>query len=311
MRSRHLYKGFKLRRHKDTIQLLMLCLPALLLLLVFNYIPMGGLVVAFQDFRADMGFLGSEWIGLKNFEFFFASDTAWRITRNTVLYNAVFIVLGLLFSVGFAILLNEIGRRFWVKTYQTIMFIPYFLSWVIVSYMLFALLDSDLGFLNKIIQGLGYEAPSWYFEPKYWPFIIVIMNIWKTLGYSTVIYYAAILGIDQDYYEAASIDGASKWTMMTRITLPFLTPLITLLTLISIGRIFSGNFDMFFNLPKDIGVLYSTTDVIDTYVFRSLRVTGDTGMAIAAGFYQSIVGFVLVVVSNYVIRRTNEDNAAF
>ncbi len=286
----------------------MLCLPALLLLLVFNYIPMGGLVVAFQDFRADMGFLGSEWIGLKNFEFFFASDTAWRITRNTVLYNAVFIVLGLLFSVGFAILLNEIGRRFWVKTYQTIMFIPYFLSWVIVSYMLFALLDSDLGFLNKIIQGLGYEAPSWYFEPKYWPFIIVIMNIWKTLGYSTVIYYAAILGIDQDYYEAASIDGASKWQQARFITLPLMKLVIVMMFILAVGRIFYTDFGLFFQVPRDSNSLFNVATTIDVLVYKQLK-TATVGMASASAFVQSVMGCLTILLANWVVRRVDPDSA--
>lgn len=297
--------------NKNTLQLFLLCVPALIFLLIFNYIPMGGLIIAFQDYRVDKGFWGSEWIGIKNFEFFFQSDTAWRITRNTVGYNAVFIILGIIFPVGFAILLNEITKKFYVKVYQTIMFIPYFLSWVVVSYMLFTFLETDLGFLNKFLLSMGVQPPDWYFEAQYWPFIIIIMNTWKSLGYTAIIYYAAILGIDREYYEAAAIDGASKLTMINKITLPFLMPLITLLTLISIGRIFSGNFDMFFNLPKDIGMLYSTTDVIDTYVYRSLRVMGDTGMAIASGFYQSIVGFLLVLISNSVIKKINKDNAVF
>jgi len=303
--------SFRFFKINSTAQLFLLCMPAIILLLLFNYIPMGGLIVAFQDYRVDRGLLGSEWIGLKNFEFFFQSDTAWRITRNTVGYNAAFIVLGTTLAVGFAILLNEITRKLFAQIYQTLMFIPYFLSWVIVSYMLFAFLEPGLGFLNKMLLGLGIQPPNWYFEPEYWPYIIVVMAIWKSLGYNALIYFAAILGIDREYYEAASIDGASKLTMMLKITLPFLMPLISLLTLISIGRIFSGNFDMFYNLPKDSGILYSTTDVIDTYVYRSLRVMGDTGMSIAAGFYQSVVGFMLVLVSNYLIRRTNEDNAVF
>lgn len=302
---------YKLLRMKDTLQLFILCMPAVTLLLIFNYIPMGGLIIAFQDYRADLGFFESEWIGFKNFEFFFTSDTAWRITRNTVGYNAVFIILGLILSVGFAILLNEITKRFFIKVYQTLMFIPYFLSWVIVSYMLFAFLEPGFGFLNRILLDLGFQPPDWYFEPEQWPFIIVFMGLWKTLGYFVLIYYAALLGIDQEYYDAASIDGASKWNMIVHITIPALMPLILLLTLISVGRIFSGNFDMFFNLPKDNGLLYSTTEVIDTYVYRSLRVIGDAGMAIAAGFYQSVVGFILVLASNYVIKKINKENAVF
>ncbi|MEA4821954.1 MAG: ABC transporter permease subunit [Erysipelotrichales bacterium] len=304
-------KQFKFFKFKDNFQLFTLCVPAMLLLLVLNYLPMGGLIVAFQDFRFDKGILGSKWIGLKNFEFFFTSDTAWRVTRNTVCYNAIFIITLLILSVGFAILLNEISKRIFVKIYQTIMFIPYFLSWVVVSYMLFAFLEPKLGFINKIITSFGVQPPDWYFEPQFWPLIFIISYLWKNTGYYTIIYYAAILGIDHEYYEAAAIDGASKFHIVTKITIPFLMPLISMLTLISIGRIFSANFDMFYNLPKDNGLLYSTCDVIDTYVYRALRITGDTGMAIAAGFYQSVVGFLLVLTSNYIIKKTNEENAVF
>lgn len=272
---------------------------------------MGGLIMAFKDFRVDKGLWGSEWVGLKNFEFFFTSDTAWRVTRNTVCYNAVFIITGLIFSVTFAILLYEVTNKVFIKLYQTIMFVPYFLSWVVVAYMLFSLLEPNLGFLNRLIINFGIQPPDWYFDPKWWPIVFVLMNLWKGLGYSTVIYYAAILGINQEYYEAAKMDGANKFQTITNITMPFLTPLISMLTLISIGRIFNANFDMFFNLPKDNGLLYSTCDVIDTYVYRALKVTGDTGMATAAGFYQSIVGFILVITSNYVVRKVNDENAAF
>ncbi len=295
----------------NNIQLLLLCLPAIVFLFIFNYIPMGGLIIAFKDFRIDKGFWGSEWIGLKNFEFFFKSETAWRVTRNTVCYNAVFIISGLIFSLILAILLYEITNKFFVKVYQTLMFVPYFLSWVVVSCILFSLIDPKLGFLNRLIASVGIQPPDWYFDPKWWPAIFILMNLWKGLGYSTVIYYAAIIGINQEYYEAAKIDGANKFQTIKNITIPFLMPLICMLTLISIGRIFNANFDMFFNLPKDNGLLYSTCDVIDTYVYRALKVTGDTGMAMAAGFYQSIVGFILVLGSNYIVGKINDENTAF
>lgn len=298
-------------RKKDSIQLLILCSPAILFLIVFNYIPMGGLVIAFKDFRYDLGLFGSKWIGIKNFEFFFASDIAWRLIRNTVGYNVIFIVSTTIASIMLAILLNEITKRRWIKIYQTVMFFPYFLSWVVASYLLLGLMDNHLGLLNNLLEAVGLEPQGWYNDSKYWPYIFVMMNLWKGIGYTTLLYYASILAIDPQYYEAASIDGASRWQMATRITIPHIMPLIVILTLISIGKIFNANFDMFFNLPRDIGALYSTTDVIDTFVLRTFRVTGDVGMATAAGLFQSVVGLILVLFSNFLVGKVNKENAAF
>lgn len=298
-------------RLRDQIQLFILCAPAVIFLFTFCYIPMAGLIVAFQDYRFDQGVFGSQWIGFKNFEFFFTSDTAWRITRNTILYNLAFIITGLFFYIGFALLLNEITKKIFIKVYQSIMFLPFFISWVIVAFLLYVFIRPELGFLTKILVGLGINPPDWYFDPKVWPFIFVVANLWKNLGYSTILYYTSIIGINQEYFEAASIDGATKLQSIIHITLPSLAPMISMLTLISIGRIFSANFDMFFNLPKDNGMLYSTIDVIDTYVYRALKVTGDTGMAIAAGFYQSVVGFILVLATNYILKKTSEENSVF
>ncbi len=291
--------------------LLLMAFPAMLCLLLFNYLPMLGLVMAFKDFRYDKGILGSDWVGFNNFDFFFSSQSAWRVTRNTIGYNAVFIVLGLLIAIIFALMLNEIFSRKLVKFYQTVMFFPYFISWIVVSYMAFAFLNMQHGILNSMLESLGLNSVNWYTEASYWPFILIFTNIWKQTGYSSVIFYAGLMSIDKQYYEAASIDGATKLQLITKISIPFLTPLIVVLALLAIGRIFYADFGLFYHLPKNIGMLYSTTDVIDTYVYRSLRVVGDIGMSTAAGLYQSMVGFLLVVGTNAIVKKINKDNALF
>lgn len=299
------------KRIKKNSSLLIMSLPAVIAIFLFNYLPMIGIVIAFKKFRADKGIWGSKWVGLDNFKFFFTSQDAWRITRNTVGLNFIFIVLCLIFSVVFAIMLNEITKRAFVKFYQTVFFFPYFLSWVVVGFMLFSFLNSNLGILNNFLGRFGVEAINWYNKPSYWPGILTFSYIWKNVGYFSVIYYAGIMGINNEYYEAAAIDGANRLQMIRKITLPLLSPIITIMVLLQIGKIFYADFGMFFFLPRNIGTLYATTDVIDTYVYRALRVTGDIGMASAVGFYQSIVGFLLVILSNWLVRKFNEDNALF
>lgn len=295
---------------KDSYLTLM-ALPAILLALVFNYIPMFGVIIAFKDFRPSDGILGSKWVGFKNFEFFFTSQDMWRVLRNTLGLNALFIVTGTIFAVAFALMLNELSKRYLVKFYQTVFFFPYFLSWVVVGYMFYAFFSVQYGVVNQFLTNIGIPAIDWYSEPKYWPALLAIVNIWKGVGYSCVIYYAGLMGIDSTYYEAAAIDGASKWQMCTKISLPFLKPLIIILTILSIGRIFYSDFGMFFQLSRDIGMLYPTTDVIDTYVYRALRRSGDIGMSSAVGFFQSMVGFMLVILTNYISKKINKDYSLF
>ena len=286
-------------------------LPGILFILLFNYAPMFGIIVAFKNYTYTKGIFGSEWVGFKNFEFFFTSQDAARVTFNTVFMNLIFICTGLFVSVAFALMLNELKNRFFAKLYQSVMFIPYFFSWVVVGYFSFAILSVDFGSANSIMKILGMEPVDWYAEPMYWPVILTIANLWKSTGYGCIIYLAGITGINEEYYDAAKIDGATRFQQMTRITIPLLVPLISILTLLSIGRIFYADFGMFYYLPRQSGVLYSTTDVIDTYVFRSLRTLGDVGMASAAGLYQSVVGFILVLLSNLVVKRVNPDNSLF
>ncbi|MFC0272678.1 ABC transporter permease [Metabacillus herbersteinensis] len=291
-------------------------LPGTIWLLLFSYLPMFGTVIAFKNFRYDSnGFisslLNSEWVGLENFKFLFNTNDAWIITRNTVLYNLVFIIVGLILAVFVAIVLSELANKRLSKIYQTGMLFPHFLSWVVVSYFVFTFLSVDRGLLNNIIVWFGGDPISWYNEAKYWPSIIVLTSMWKGVGYGSIVYLAAIVGIDRNYYEAAMIDGANKWQQIRNITIPMITPLIIILTILNIGKIFSADFGLFYQVPRDSGPLYSVTNVIDTYVFRGLTTMGDISMSTAAGLYQSIVGFTLVMLTNYLVRKVNKEYALF
>ncbi|WP_057914509.1 ABC transporter permease [Peribacillus muralis] len=292
-------------------------LPGTIWLLLFSYLPMFGTVIAFKNFRYDPnGFfasiLNSEWVGFENFKFLFNTNDAWIITRNTVLYNLVFIVVGLILAVFVAIVLSELANKKLSKVYQTGMLFPHFLSWVVVSYFVFTFLSVDRGLLNNILVWFGVEDPiSWYNEAKYWPFIIVLTSMWKGVGYGSIVYLAAIVGIDKNYYEAAMIDGANKWQQIRNITIPMITPLIVILTILNVGRIFSADFGLFFQVPRDSGPLYSVTNVIDTYVYRGITTMGDISMSTAAGLYQSIVGFSLVLLTNYLVQKVDKEYALF
>jgi ABC-type polysaccharide transport system, permease component len=287
-------------------------LPGLLYLLVNNYLPMLGIFIAFKDVNFSMGIFKSPWVGFKNFEFLFRTSDALVITRNTLLFNVAFIAVNLVVSVTVALLLNEVKSRALAQAYQSVILIPMLISMVIVSYLVLAFLSSENGFVNRSIMPLfGREGVMWYAEAKRWPFILVFVNAWKGVGLLSVVYYAAIIGIDGELYEAAIIDGASKGRQIRSITLPLIVPVITTMTLLAIGRIFYSDFGLFYQVPMDSGALYDVTNVIDTYVYRGLMQLGDIGMSSAAGLYQSVVGFVLVLFSNWVVRKMNPDNALF
>ncbi|WP_339321629.1 ABC transporter permease subunit [Paenibacillus sp. FSL W8-0194] len=296
--------------------LLLMVLPGTVWFILFCYLPMPGAVIAFKDYRYDTdGFLASilrsDWVGFKNFEYLFKTEDAFIIVRNTLLYNAVFIVLGTVLSVLVAILVNEIASKKMAKIYQTGMFLPHFLSWVIVSYFVFSFLSVDKGVLNQVLKFFGADPVFWYSETKYWPYILVIVNLWKGVGYGSVVYLAAIVGIDKSYFEAAMIDGASKWQQIRKIMIPMITPIIVIMFILAIGGIFRADFGLFYQVPRDTGALYPVTNVIDTFVYRGLKVTGDIGMSTAAGLYQSVVGFVLVIATNFIVRKINKEQALF
>ncbi|WP_225442667.1 ABC transporter permease subunit [Paenibacillus lycopersici] len=292
--------------------LLLMLLPGTLYLLLNNYLPMFGVAIAFKNINYAKGIWGSDWVGFKNFRFLFDTQDAWIITRNTLLYNFAFIIINLVCAVGLAILLNEIRSRLAARFYQSMMLLPYLFSTVVVSYLVFAFLSSDYGFLNhKVLPWLGLEPLNWYNEPKVWPYILVIVNTWKSVGYLSIVYLAAIIGLDKEYYEAAVIDGAGKWHQFTRITIPLIMPIIIIMTLLAIGKIFYSDFGLFYQVTMNSGTIQSTTSVVDTYVYRALLQLGDTGMSSAAGLYQSAVGFVLILVVNLVVRKFSKENALF
>jgi len=293
--------------------LLLMMTPGLLLLTVFNYAPMIGLVIAFKNYLAYQGLWGSEWVGFQNFQYLFATSDAWHITYNTLVMNGLFILTVLVGSIGIALLLNEIrDTGTWLpRFYQSTLFVPYVLSYVLISYFVFALLSADTGLIDRLLTSVGLPSVDWYSSPEPWRVILTLVNLWKNAGFWSIVYLAGMLAINPEYYEAARIDGASRLAQIRTITLPLLLPLIIINLLLSVGRIFYADFGLFYQVPQNSGLLYSTTDVIDTYVFRALTVTGNVGMAAAAGFYQAVVGFTLVVVANWVVRRIDPDRALF
>lgn len=301
-----------MKRIRKYIPLYIMAIPGLAYLVVNNYLPMFGLVIAFKKLDFRLGIWDSPWAGLKNFRFLFRTKDAFIITRNTILYNALFIVVGTILAVSIAILLNEIRSRVASRLYQSILLIPYLMSWVVVGYLAFAFLSSDTGYLNKaLLKPLGLQEVSWYMEKKYWPFILVFVNQWKNIGFTMVVYLASIVGINKEYFEAARMDGAGKWKQVRYITLPLLKPTVITLTLLNIGRIFYSDFGLFYQVPRNSGMLYDVTRTIDVYVYNALMKNTDYAMASAASFYQSVVGFVLIIGANLVIRKVNRENALF
>lgn len=297
---------------KKYIPVYVMMLPALVYLFINNYLPMIGTVLAFKEYSVKGGIFGSKFVGLNNFKYLFQTKDAWIITRNTLLYNIAFIILGTIFSIFIAILMSEVRGRRTKKLYQTVTLYPYLISIVVAAYLVNSFLSTDTGFINTtILKPLGIEPVSWYSEAKYWPVILVIVYIWKNFGYHTLLYLSTLLGIDKGYYEAAALDGANLWQQIIHITLPHLKPTVITLTLLSIGRIFYSDFGLFYQVPMNSGALIDITNTIDTYVYRGLMQLGDIGMSSAAGLYQSVVGFILVFTANLVVKKFSADDALF
>ncbi len=312
MSSRALPRQRKRKKFLTFLPVYLMMLPGLVYLIINNYLPMPGAIVAFKTYNKTMGIYGSPWAGLDNFRYLFATDDAWIITRNTVLYNLAFIVVNTILAIAVAIILSEMTTKRIKKFTQSAILLPYLISWVIVSYLVYAFLSGDSGFLNKsILPLLGRDAVSWYSIPKVWPGIMLFANAWKTVGYSCIIYLATIIGIDRGYYEAAAIDGATKLRQIWHITLPLLRPTVTILSLLAIGRIFYSDFGLFYQVPMNSGALFSTTNTIDTYVYRGLLQLNNISMSSAAGLYQSFVGFILILGSNLLVRKFDKENALF
>ena len=305
-------RGSRSEKVKKWLPLYLMMLPGAIYLIVNNYIPMFGMIIAFKKVDFSKGIFASDWIGLKNFEFLFASDDAAVITRYTILYNVAFIFLNTTLGILFAIFICDILNKRLKKLYQSAILFPFLMSMVIVGYIVYAFFSMQSGIVNKtILPLLGKDPIFWYNEPKYWPAILIFVNTWKGIGYGCLIYISAINGIDPTYYEAAELDGAGKLKQIWHITLPCILPSIITLTLLSIGKIFYSDFGLFYQVPRDSGMLYSTTNVIDTYVYRGLMKQGNIGMSSAAGVYQSVVGFLLVLLSNLVVRKVSKENALF
>ena len=289
---------------------LVMAAPAVLWLIVFSYIPMIGIIIAFKDYRFDKGLLGSMWVGLSNFRYLFGTDDAWRITFNTLGLNGIFIVCRTAASIAVAILLYQVHHHFMGRFYQATLFLPYFISWVIAGVFVYALL-AQAGVVNNLLISLGMERVEWYASPEYWPAILTGADLWKSVGFWSLVYFAGILAISPELYEAVAVDGATGWQMVFRITLPLLSPLILINVILSVGRIFYSDFGLFFFLTRQEGLLLPTTDVIDTYVYRALTKNANIGMASAAGLYQSAVGFLLVILTNWFVRRIDPERSLF
>jgi len=297
---------------RENLEYILMVAPGFILTFIFSYIPMFGIIVAFKNIDYKKGIFGSPWNGFENFKFLFQFPDVKIIVRNTIGYNLVFIVLGIVVPVTFAIILSQIRNKLASKFYQTVMFLPYFLSWIIVSYIVYAFLAYDLGLVNKVILApLGIDPVDWYGKPEYWPFIIILLHTWKTAGYSTVVYLAAITGIDHELYEAASIDGATKRQQTFCITIPSISTIIIIMLILAIGKILSADFGLFFNVPLEQGRLLPVTNVIDTFVFKALRINGDIAMSSAAGLLKSVIGFFLVMVTNKIVKRYDESKALY
>ncbi len=309
-----LHKNKKAAQWKHWAPVFIMMCPGLIYLFINNYIPMAGIIAAFKNVNFMDGIWKSPWADpwYSNFIYLFQSKEAFVITRNTLLYNLAFILINNLFGIIIAILIFDVTSKRAKKIYQSAILFPFLMSFVIVSYIAFALLSNENGMLNNaILPALGLDPISWYSTPSVWPVILILTNFWKGIGYGCLIYIAGIAGIDRQIYEAARIDGAGKWKLMTKVTLPGLIPSVITLVMLSISKIFFSDFSLFYQVPQNSGALYSTTNTIDTYVYRALLQQNNPGMSAAAGFYQSIVGFILVLTVNALVRKFSKENALF
>ncbi|CAM3984671.1 ABC transporter permease [Saccharibacillus endophyticus] len=300
------------RWRKQDTELTLLALPTTIWYILFCFLPMFGVIIAFKDFKISGGFLSnvfnSPWSGWKNFEFLFKSNDAWITIRNTLGYNIIFILLGILIPVTLALMIGRLHNSRAGKVYQTMMFLPYFLSWVVVSAVIWAFLSFDKGIANQMLNGIGTESVNWYMEPKYWPYFLIFMNVWKGIGYGMVVYLATITGIDSTYYEAAVIDGASIWQQTKYITLPMMKLVIVMMFILAVGRIFYTDFGLFYQVPRDSNSLFNVTTTLDVLVYKQLK-TATVGMASAAAFVQSVMGCITILFANWIVRRIDSESA--
>ncbi len=299
------------KKYKKWLPFYIMGIPGFIYIFVNNYMPLYGLLIAFKNYNYKDGVTDSPFVGLKNFEYLFSSKDAWVITRNTIGYNLLFILLSTILGVALAIFLNEVKSKLGKKIYQTSILLPYLMSMVVVSYLTYAFLGDRTGAINGVLQGFGLKSIRFYSQKQYWPYILTIVYLWRNIGYGTIIYLATVVGFDYSYYEAAELDGASKWQQIKFITVPLLKPTILMLVTLAMGNIFRSDFGLFYQIPRNQGLLYSVTDTIDTYVFRALLINGDIGLSSAAAFYQSIVCFITIIIFNSLVKKISEDDALF
>ena len=302
-----------LRNTWENKTLFLMALPVIILLILFNYVPMFGSIVAFKRFNYEDGIWGSPWVGFNNFKFLFSmKDLTWRMLRNTVGYYVLFTAVGLVFNVALAIALNECRKKYFAKASQTLMIMPTFISYVAVSYIVNCFLDPSNGMLNSILEAMGRDPVAWYNEAQRWPVILTIVNVWKNTGYGSVVYLSALAGMDQELFEAAELDGATKWQQIRRITLPLLLPMISIMLLMGLASIMTSNTGLFYQVTRNSPLLYSTTQTIDTYVLNALMSgSTDFGPSSAVSLFQSAVGCVMCIGVNLIVRRIEPDSALF
>ena len=304
-------KKTKKKMSRGQKELMSLCIVPVLFVFVFSYLPMFGVLMAFKNYKYDLGILKSPWVGFDNFMYFFNGDDFWRLTRNTLTLNFVFIVVGMLSALIFAIMLYELKSRRTIKIYQTIAITPTFISWVIVGFVSYIFLHPENGIINLVLEKLGMEGIDWYSTPRAWPIILTIFFVWKNAGMDAIIYYATMMGLDAELYEAAALDGANRFKQAIYITIPGIVPVLITMFILKIGNIFRADFGLFYQLTRNCGALYSTTDVMDTYIYRTMRVFGDMSTSAAMGLLQSVVGFVTVIIANAIVKRIDSDKSMF
>lgn len=298
------------RMLRSNLGLLVLTAPAIVYFIIWHYLPMAGLVLAFKQYNVSKGIFHSKWVGFDNFRFFFQSQDALKVTLHTIGYGLAFMVTNLLVALFIALLMFELRNKLFIKFYQTCLIMPRFLSWVVIGYIGYVFMNPVFGLLNQALDALGLQPVDWYSDTRFWPYILVLVNNWKVIGLKSVMFFSFLVGIDNELYEAATIDGANRWKQTLHISIPSLVPLMVILGILSLGQLFHGDFGLFYQLPRDSGALYPVTDIIDTYVFRGLR-GGNFSIVTAVGFFQSVAAFILIVGSNTIVRKISPERALF
>lgn len=296
--------------YKNRMYLLLL-LPSVIYVIIFSYIPMGGVIMAFKNYNFSQGLFASPWVGMKNFEFLTVSNKLWPLTRNTLLYNLAFIVVGMVMEVGFAVIINEMRCKWFKKVFQSFIFLPYFISWVIASAVVQTMLDYDTGMISRLVKSFGIDMVNVYTNPAPWPFLLVMLRMWKGVGYGSIVYLSSIANIDAEMYEAAEVDGANSWQKMFKITIPCLLPTMIIMFLLACGQIFRGDFGMFYQLIGNNGVLLEVGDILDLYIYRAMAGNANLGYGAAAGFYQSVLCFVTILLANFIVKKVQPDYTLF